>query len=148
MHITRKSFLIDIWTNHSFYSKKHVFYRNTEEGPLAYSLLQEPCIVIHRFVSPLEPKVLSTFRRIESGARLERFSALWTALLMIYCHSNLGNSFLNTRLIALASGRGAETPAEFLKFGPDNFQMHVNGVSSTIWLRPQSTTRRGQIAPR
>ena len=58
-----------------FFKEIH-FYQNTEKRHLAYSFLQEPCIVIDRLASSLKLKVLSMFRQTKSGAKSERFDHL------------------------------------------------------------------------
>ena len=69
LHIVRKSFLVDTWTNYSFHLKKYGFYRNTEEGHLVYSYSSMPGLISGRLVLWLESKILSKFRHKNSGTK-------------------------------------------------------------------------------
>ena len=53
------------------------FYRNNDNRQLAYSYSQKPCIMVDLLALLSYPQVRSMFRRIESGAKSERFQPLW-----------------------------------------------------------------------
>ena len=55
------------------FRKEIRFYRNNKDRHFAYSYPPKPCIVIDCLALDLDPKVLSTFRDNEFGAKFEQY---------------------------------------------------------------------------